>query len=161
MKHLFLTSALWLALAGTALAVVNINTATKEELSTLKGIGGSKAQAIIDYRKKHGDFKSIDDLGKVEGIGPDTLKKLRGQLSLSGKTAIEKPAQRAKAAKPGKTRGKVTKADKGKSKVAQKPQVDDKSKMALKNQPANGALEKKSPTSIGAGGTGAKKLEKK
>jgi competence protein ComEA len=57
MKILFLTMVLWLICAGASMAVVNINTATKEELSTLKGIGESKAQAIIDYRKKHGDFK--------------------------------------------------------------------------------------------------------
>jgi len=52
-------------LAGVAAAAVNINTASKEELTSLKGVGDKRAQEIIDYRKKNGDFKSVDDLEKV------------------------------------------------------------------------------------------------
>lgn len=48
---------------------VNINTATVEELKTLKGIGEKKAEAIIEYRKKNGSFKNKEDLMKVRGIG--------------------------------------------------------------------------------------------
>ena len=48
---------------------VNINTATIEELKTLKGIGEKKAEAIIDYRKKNGSFKNKEELMKVRGIG--------------------------------------------------------------------------------------------
>lgn len=48
---------------------VNINTATVEELKTLKGIGEKKAEAIIEYRKKNGSFKTKEDLMKVRGIG--------------------------------------------------------------------------------------------
>ena len=48
---------------------VNINTATVEELKTLKGIGGKKAEAIIEYRKQNGSFKNKEELMKVRGIG--------------------------------------------------------------------------------------------
>jgi len=48
---------------------VNINTATVEELKTLKGVGEKKAEAIIEYRKKNGSFKTKEDLIKVRGIG--------------------------------------------------------------------------------------------
>ena len=48
---------------------VNINTATVEELKTLKGVGDKKAGAIIEYRKKNGSFKTKEDLMKVRGIG--------------------------------------------------------------------------------------------
>ena len=48
---------------------VNINTATVEELKTLKGVGEKKAEAIIEYRKKNGSFKAKEDLMKVRGIG--------------------------------------------------------------------------------------------
>ncbi|MBQ2872473.1 MAG: helix-hairpin-helix domain-containing protein [Bacilli bacterium] len=52
--------------------LVNINTATKEELQTIKGIGESKADSIIKYREQNGNFKTIEDIKNVEGIG-DTL----------------------------------------------------------------------------------------
>ena len=48
---------------------VNINTATVEELKTLKGVGEKKAEAIIEYRKKNGSFKTKEDLMEVRGIG--------------------------------------------------------------------------------------------
>lgn len=94
MKKLIYLLALWFSLSGTALAVVNINTASKEELTTLKGVGEKRAQDIIDYRKKHGNFKSVDDLGKVPGIGPGLMKKIRSDLTITGKTSVDK-------AKPG------------------------------------------------------------
>ena len=52
--------------------LININTATEEELKNIKGIGESKAKSIIEYRTKNGNFKSIEDIKNVEGIG-DTL----------------------------------------------------------------------------------------
>jgi competence protein ComEA len=52
---------------------VNLNTATVEELSTLKGVGPSIAQRIIDYREKYGPFETIEDLMKVKGIGSKTF----------------------------------------------------------------------------------------
>lgn len=57
--------------------LLNINTATAEELETLPKIGPQMAQRIIDYRKAHGDFASVDALQNVNGIGKKTLEKLR------------------------------------------------------------------------------------
>src|ERR1051325_2352389 len=94
MKKILLALILCLALTGTAAAVLNINTATKEELTTIKGIGDKRAQEIIDYRKKTGDFKSVDELEKVPGIGPGTMKQIRSQITVSGKTATDKPADK-------------------------------------------------------------------
>lgn len=54
-------------------AVVNINEATPAELQTLKGIGKSKAQAIISYRENQGKFNAVEDLSKVKGISNKTL----------------------------------------------------------------------------------------
>lgn len=69
-----------LAFAGP----VNINTADAETISTeLTGIGLSKAEAIVEYRKKHGPFKSVDDLSLVKGIGEKTVDKNRRDIRVS------------------------------------------------------------------------------
>ncbi len=59
---------------------VNINTADKEQLTLLPGIGSVTAEAILAYRKANGNFKSIDELTKVKGIGDKTLEKLKPYL---------------------------------------------------------------------------------
>ena len=94
MNRLILALVMCLVLAGVAAAAVNINTASKEELTSLKGVGDKRAQEIIDYRKKNGDFKSVDDLEKVPGIGPGIMKQIRSQVSVSGKTTVDKPSER-------------------------------------------------------------------
>ena len=58
---------------GLAFSQVNINTANVDQLDGLKGIGPTKAKAIVDYRQKNGPFKSVDDLQNVPGIGPAYL----------------------------------------------------------------------------------------
>jgi competence protein ComEA len=85
MKRLIWALALSLAacFAVPAIAAVNINTATKDELIALPGIGPSKAQAILDYRKLNGPFKSVDDLRNVKGIGAKRLDKLRADITVA------------------------------------------------------------------------------
>ena len=61
---------------------IDINRATEAELTSLHGIGSSKAQAIILYREMFGDFKSVDELTKVKGIGAKTVAKNRRRLSV-------------------------------------------------------------------------------
>ena len=57
-------------------ALLNINTASTEELQTLPNIGEQMAKRIIDYRTQHGNFASVGALQNVKGIGPKTLEKL-------------------------------------------------------------------------------------
>lgn len=64
-------------------ALVDINTATLDQLQTLSGIGPVIAQRIIDYRTEHGAFISIEDLLNVKGIGESTLNKFRDRVTVS------------------------------------------------------------------------------
>lgn len=64
---------------------VNVNTATAKELSKVTGLNKSKANAIVSYRKKHGDFKSLDELKEVKGfkkMDEESMKKLQDQLTI-------------------------------------------------------------------------------
>ncbi|MBS1129216.1 MAG: Competence protein ComEA helix-hairpin-helix region [Proteobacteria bacterium] len=70
-----------------AFAAVNLNTATVDELDGVKGIGPSKAKAIVDYRTKNGSFKSVDDLKGVKGFGEKSIAKLRSELTVGDGTA--------------------------------------------------------------------------
>ena len=106
MKKIIFVFIAILGLSFNAFAAVNINTATEAELETLNGIGPAKAKAIVDYRKKQGGFKSIDELENVEGIGSKTLSNLHKDLTLTGKTTVvadPKAVGNEKAAASGKT----------------------------------------------------------
>lgn len=61
---------------------ININTASKDELDLLPGIGASKAQAIIDYREANGPFASLEELMEVKGIGKATYDGLKDFITL-------------------------------------------------------------------------------
>lgn len=61
-------------------ALVNINIATQTELETLPGIGPSTALKIINYRKENGNFKSIDDIKNVTGIGDSKFEKIKDKI---------------------------------------------------------------------------------
>jgi competence protein ComEA len=64
-------------------SVIDINTATIEDLETLPGIGAVKAQSIITYRESHGDFSSLDQLLSVPGIGVALLEQIKPYLQIS------------------------------------------------------------------------------
>ncbi len=86
---MFLTGTSWGAVQ------VNINTADAASLaSAIKGVGEKKAQAIVQYRKEHGPFKSVDELANVPGIGEKTVAKNRNNLTVgkSSAAASDKPA---------------------------------------------------------------------
>jgi competence protein ComEA len=81
-QSLFLTTIL--LFSGSVFAgKVNINTASAEQIATaMTGVGESKAQAIVKYRKTHGKFKSVDALENVAGIGEKTVEKNKANISL-------------------------------------------------------------------------------
>lgn len=72
---------------GTASSIskekkVNINKASLEELKQVKGLGGKRAQDIIDHRETNGKFKSVDELKTVSGIGAKTIEKLKDYVTV-------------------------------------------------------------------------------
>jgi competence protein ComEA len=69
---------LWAEDAGK----INLNKATAAELSQLKGIGMKYAEKIVEFRDKNGPFKQVEDLLKVQGIGPKTLKKNKDRITI-------------------------------------------------------------------------------
>jgi competence protein ComEA len=73
---------LGLCMSMSALAAVNLNTATQSELEAVKGIGPAKARDILAYREKNGPFKSLDDLANVKGFGKTSVQKLKDQLTV-------------------------------------------------------------------------------
>lgn len=62
--------------------IVNINTASKEELQTLPGIGASKADNIINYRNSNGNFKTIEDIKNVNGIGDSVYEQIKDRITV-------------------------------------------------------------------------------
>jgi len=96
----FAITAVCCAMAGQAMAqanpsaadkqeVVNINTASAQELALLPGIGPKKAQDIITHREKQ-PFKQVEDILKVKGIGRSTLKKIQAYVSVTGPTTLKR-----------------------------------------------------------------------
>lgn len=84
----FLTTAAAIALLSLPMLAfagqVNINTADAETIAAeLNGVGLSKARAIVEYRSKHGPFRSVDDLSLVKGIGERTVDKNRTDIQVS------------------------------------------------------------------------------
>lgn len=69
-------------LVSFVFAAVNVNKANSAQLQTLNGIGPSKAEEILKYRKNHGSFRTVDELVNVKGIGPKTLQHMKSQVSI-------------------------------------------------------------------------------
>lgn len=63
---------------------ININTAAKEELTLIPGLGDKLAQRIIDYRELNGPYNSIDELDRVEGFGPARIQQLSKFITAGG-----------------------------------------------------------------------------
>lgn len=74
--------------AAAARGVVNLNTATLEELDRLPGIGPSRARAILELRARIKRFVRVDDVLRVRGIGRATFRRLRPLLALEGPTTL-------------------------------------------------------------------------
>jgi competence protein ComEA len=68
--------------AAAAGGLINLNSATLEQLDSLPGVGPSTAQKIIDYRTQHGGFRSVDELMDVPGIGPAKFAELKDQVTV-------------------------------------------------------------------------------
>ena len=71
------------SLSQPALAAVNLNTASRDELVAVPGIGPTKAQAIVDHRSAKGPFKSVDDLKEVKGFRGKLVERLRPELTVT------------------------------------------------------------------------------
>ena len=93
MKKLLGSLIAGLLFSVSAWASVDLNTATQSELEAVKGIGPSKAKAIVDHRQKNGLFKNVDGLSEVKGFGKASVAKLKDELSVgadAGKPAAKK-----------------------------------------------------------------------
>jgi competence protein ComEA len=89
------------ASAAASPGVVNVNTATAEQLQLLPRIGASVAQRILDYRKENGKFASVEDLMLVRGIGESTFAGLKPYVSTGGETTLSAKVKSPRGGKAG------------------------------------------------------------
>lgn len=83
MKPFYLTLCFLFLLTTSAAAVININTGSVADLTSLPGIGPVKAEAIIKYRQENGLFKKVEDLKNVYGIGEKILARIKGDITVN------------------------------------------------------------------------------
>ncbi len=110
-KMIFAASIVFSLFASSAVLAetININTADAAALDALDGIGEKKAEAIIAYRTEHGEFKALEDLKEVPGIGDKMFEKIKADIALSDTAApaTEKVADKAEVKTEVKTEAKV------------------------------------------------------
>lgn len=106
---------------------VNINTADVAALDTLDGIGEKKAEAIVAYRTENGEFKTLEDLKEVSGIGDKLFDKIKDQIALTDAGAAD--AAKTDAPKADKAEASAEKTDAKADKAAAK---DEKAEAADK-----------------------------
>ena len=85
MKKVILISTVFVV---SLFAKIDINKASIEQLDSLKGIGHSKAAAIIEYRKQH-PFTKIEEIMKVKGIGKKLFEKIKNEVEIGGKNVSD------------------------------------------------------------------------
>jgi len=129
-------------LSTTLFAKVNINSATKEQLESLMGVGPVRAQAIVDYRTHNGPFQSLDQLKNVDGVGTGVYELIKSDISLSGATTTD---NKSAAQKEGEKADKKEKVAKGKAKKAagEEQAVVKKEKKAKKEKDSAKKVVKK------------------
>jgi competence protein ComEA len=101
MKSLYFALFFILFFAVSAFSQININTAATEQLTSLKGIGPVKAEAIVRYRTDNGLFQSIDEIKNVPGIGEKIFAQIKDEIIVEApkETRLEVVHQEAAAAK--------------------------------------------------------------
>jgi len=150
MKRLMTVVLAWLATMGVAFAAVNVNTASKEDLESLKEIGPVKAQAIVDYRREHGPFRSLEDLDKVKGVGKATISAIKDDVTFSGPNTGVAPMKRDNRAED-RTDARAQRGDSmnAHERVAQREEprgvvdINSASEEELKRLPGVGAMRAK------------------
>ena len=140
---------------------VNINKAdTAALIANLQGIGEVKAKAIVDYRRKHGPFQSINDLANVKGIGEGLIKKNKKYLSVNRGASVAKQKSTKKSSSKDRT-GSTTATKNQSTKNTQKKDKKQSAKQSKKSTANSSPKKKLSKKKSTSGSKSDKKKQKK